>query len=109
MEQLGRTLCVYDDGQNDTVTLTAIVGPERTAEEETDSGKRVRRSCSATIGTDPSSPDGGVADPKRSATLTIGGALWAIEEVEALTSSMARLSLVLLPVTELTRPGLKGA
>lgn len=108
MEQLGSSV-VYEEIDADAVTLTALVGSERNSERIDTDGQRVLIiTREITISTDPTSADGGVAAPKKTATFVIGNYEWSIDSITALSGSTARLSLTRAAVREITRPGYRN-
>ena len=86
------------------VELTAVVGPEKTEEMESDTGGRdVRVTRTLLVRTDPDSDQGGVAQPATNDSVTISSVEWAVESIIFRTDNLARLQLVRLGVVELSR------
>jgi hypothetical protein len=74
------------------VPMTAIVTPERIEEDETFDGRRRRRVREATISTDAAGDFGGVASPSITASVTIGGVKYAVENINSLTENINSLT-----------------
>ena len=107
LDQHGQTI-TYTPVTGDPVELTAIVGPVEVSEEDESEGITSRSMRLVTISTDPAAEGGGVASPGTEAKLTIDSSAWAIESVEALTGSMARLRVVRPESIERSREGYRG-
>ena len=99
----------YSAPDEDDVTLTALVGTIGQRIEDDVEGQRMVSGRSCTITTDPASPQGGVAAPRRKATVTIGGVKWSVVDVTTQTGGLARLELVLSERFELSRRGYRPA
>lgn len=103
-ENNGRSV-TYTHPDSDDVTLTAIVTPEQAGElPDLHGGLKVRRVRWVTISTDPTAPEGGVASPRQDAAFTIGGESWKVQAIEMLSGSLARLRVVFIGMSEVTRP-----
>jgi len=107
LDEVGRTV-TYTPVTGDPVELTAIVGPVEVSEDDEFEGRTSRSARSVMISTDPDAEGGGVASPGMEAKLTIDSVAWAIEAIEALTGSMARLRVVRIESMERTREGYRG-
>lgn len=93
MHYLGEEI-VYKPAAGGLIPLTADVGEEQIEEVETDNGRRLRRTRTVKITTDPTSEYGGVTSPKLNDAATIRNGSWAVERIVSLTASMATLELV---------------
>ena len=110
MDTLGTAAVVYQEPEENPVTLTAIVGNMEVAEVEgaTSGGRRKLARRTVIIATNPVGAYGGVANPRLSATVEIDGEVWEVEGIEAQGASMAKLNCVRKASTELSRGGYRA-
>jgi len=101
---LGQTI-TYSAPDQDDVTLTALVGTVEQRLQADDAGERLVSGRSVTITTDPTAAQDGVADPRRTAVVTIDGTRWSVVSVTTLSANLARLDLTLLERFEQARRG----
>jgi len=92
MHQRGQS-ATYSPAGGTPVTLTAILGDERTEEDDEFDGRRSRQVRSATIAKDPNCEWGGVAAPATNATMTADGVIYAVRSIESETESLVTLAL----------------
>ena len=105
MHALGEAGWTYTPAGGSPVSLTAIAEAKKTEEDETLDGRRRRRVRTVSITTDPNSDYGGVASPSIEATMTSPQNVeYAVEEIESLSASMARLRLRRRDQLERSRP-----
>ncbi len=107
MDQFGQPV-TYSPVSGPDVSLTMILDPERMTEEEKGGGRVLVQRWEGTITTDPDSDFGGVASPDETATITIGGVVWSVDELAKLTGAYAVLKLVRRSSLERSRPGYRA-
>lgn len=94
MEHTGRSVTFQPPGA-DPVTLTASIGNTELLPRDIDDTAVYVQNRTAIIRTDPTAPEGGIANPVIGTTVLIDGTTWYVDEVELKSGSLARLSLVL--------------
>lgn len=92
----------------DALTLTAVVGQIASDEEGDDEGRKRRQRRAVIMGTDATAEGGGIAEVREDATMDIGDDRWAIEAIEARTSSWTRVRVVRIGRVEASRPNYRG-
>jgi hypothetical protein len=97
----------YTSPTGDETACTGIITNVGKVEQEDETGTRVAIECEWIISVDPDSDYGGVANPETKATATIGGVLYAVRDVEAISENLAKLSLVRLPIKRRSREGFR--
>lgn len=108
MHFLGETSAgVYSSPADVDVDCVGIITNIGKEVEGDDTGDRLRISREWIISTDPKSEWGGVAEPETKATAMIDGVLYAVEDVEAISENLSRLSLVKLPLKRRSRPNFR--
>lgn len=107
MEQLGRSLTFVDPIVG-SVSLTALVTEVDTEEDDDLDGRTQVYRARVIIGRDTSSPDGGVADPKKGSTVTLDSQSWTVEEIESQTESLTRLRIARPVKVEVSRGRFRG-
>lgn len=106
MEHLGSPV-VYVAAEGVRTPLTALAVAVATTEER-EQGRTRRMVSGVLISTDPESPEGGIADPKITASVEIDGVRYAIEAIEARSESTAFLKLHRTQTIEHGRPNYRG-
>jgi hypothetical protein len=106
MERGGEPISYTVPDGGAAVSLTAIVGAERTEDRKIESGDMVKRKLvKVTIHTDPLSEWGGVADPQLGATVCIGDITYAVDAVASRIGQVAVLDLIRTRPREVSRKG----
>lgn len=110
MEMLGTAEVVYQEPEEDDVTLTAIVGNMEVVEDEgaSSGGRRKRYARYFLISRDPDGPYGGVAEPRLAAVIVYDGQSWAVESIESQGGTLVRLGCERIGVVERSRQGYRS-
>ncbi len=107
MAQCGQAV-TYTPRVGDPVSITAIVGSKRLGEREVETGIDEDQDCTLTIGRDPTATCGGVAEPERGDTVTIGAVVWTVLSIDSQTGSASELGLALPARAEISKPAYRG-
>lgn len=94
----------YTPKGGNAVSLSAIVGGDRTAEEAGHDGPRRIRRRPVTITTDSDGEYGGVANPEDNATVTVDSIEYSVESLQPLAEGYLRLQLVRPERQQVSRP-----
>jgi len=107
--QFGQAV-TYSPIDGPAVAITrAIVEPETTERVDSNGIAWDLRKRQVTIGTDPDSDDGGVADVSVTATITIDGEEWPIVSIESRTDSHTIINLERPELVEHAHAGFRRA
>ena len=111
MKYLGEsTVGTYTDPAGGSTQCLGIVTNIGKEVEDDDLGRRLRIDLEWIITTDPEDDNyGGVSDPETKATVTLGGVEYSVHAIEAVSESLAKLSLVRLPIKYRSREGFRRA
>lgn len=99
-ELLGQA-ATYTTAAGVTTACTVIQGQVRQEDAEDLNGRSWRQSCPIILAS------AAVADPAQGATVTVDGAVWAIESVDSQHEGFAVLRCSLRNKLEISRPGIR--